>query len=61
MNGGIKKEVKNSVPGLDNARLKLVVSFIMGLCEIRSITGIWNRPQPDYYRACCDEEELEIG
>ena len=43
--------------GLDKASLSLVAGFIKGHCEIWSLTWIFNRSQPDYCRACCDEEE----
>ena len=42
--------------GLYKASLRLVVGYITGHCEIRSLTGIWKRSQPDYCRVCCDEE-----
>ena len=47
------------LPGLKKASLRLVIAFITGNCEIRLLTRIWNRCQPDYCRVCCDEEELE--
>ena len=45
--------------GLDKTSLRLVIGFITGHCEIRLLTWIWYRSQPDYCRVCCDEEELE--
>ena len=44
---------------LDKASLRLVIGFIIGPCEVRSQTGIWNRYQLNYCRVCCDEENLE--
>ena len=45
--------------GLDKASLRIVIGFITGHCKSRSLTGIWNRSQPDYTRMYSDAEELE--
>ena len=45
--------------GLDKASLRSVIGFNTRPCEIRLLTGIWNRFLPNYSRVCCDEEELE--
>ena len=45
--------------GLDKDSLRLVIGFITGHCEIMTLTGFWNRYQPEYCRVCCDKKELE--
>ena len=41
------------------AWIRLVIGFIIGHFEIRSLTEIWNRFHPDYCRVCCDAEQLK--
>ena len=42
--------------GLDKPSLWIVTGFITGHCEIRSLTRIWNRCQPDYCNVRCDAD-----